>query len=124
MILELNPNPPPPNMVLVPASVLENWMNEFKKFCPSLIVVKYHGTQAERRTIQSRLNRCKPTIGGSNMPNTQRLKLDIVLTTFSYFSSEKADDRQVRERASLAAEECEATNPLPPSSFGAARRSF
>jgi len=58
------------------------------------------------------------------MPNTQRLKLDIVLTTFSYFSSEKADDRQVRERASLAAEECEATNPLPPSSFGAARRSF
>ncbi len=29
-----------PHIIIVPASVLDNWMNEFKKFCPTMKVVK------------------------------------------------------------------------------------
>ncbi len=29
-----------PHIIIVPASVLDNWMNEFKKFCPTMNVVK------------------------------------------------------------------------------------
>lgn len=29
-----------PHLVIVPASVLTNWMREFEKFCPTMNVVK------------------------------------------------------------------------------------
>ncbi|PHZ12877.1 putative DNA repair and recombination protein RAD54B [Rhizopus microsporus ATCC 52813] len=37
-----------PHLIIVPASTIENWSREFKKFCPSLNVRMYHGTQPER----------------------------------------------------------------------------
>ena len=64
-----------PHLIVVPASVLSNWMNEFKKFAPSLSVVKYHGSLSEREMIRANFN---SIIG----------KVDAVLTTFSYFSSD------------------------------------
>ena len=64
-----------PHLIVVPASVLSNWMNEFKKFAPSLSVVKYHGSLSERETIRASFN---SIIG----------QVDAVLTTFSYFSSD------------------------------------
>jgi len=88
-VYELNPNPPPPHLIVVPASVLDNWLNEFTKFCPSMVVVKYHGSQKERRYLQDRLLRTRKP----KSPGQKRLKLDVVLTTFSYFSSERGDDR-------------------------------
>ena len=75
-----------PHLIVVPASVLSNWMNEFKKFCPGMTVVKYHGSQAERGDIQDHLRR-------SLSKSSQKLPLDVVLTTFSYFSAERSDDR-------------------------------
>ncbi len=37
-----------PHMVIVPKSTLHNWINEFRKWCPSIRAVKFHGNQDER----------------------------------------------------------------------------
>uniref|UniRef100_A0A7S2WC58 Uncharacterized protein n=2 Tax=Mucochytrium quahogii TaxID=96639 RepID=A0A7S2WC58_9STRA len=38
-----------PHIVIVPKSVLGNWQREFARWCPSLRIVKVHGTAAERQ---------------------------------------------------------------------------
>ena len=78
-----------PHLIVVPASVLSNWMNEFKKFAPHMVVVKYHGNQNDRLEIQQSMRKYQPRDKDSK-PNAH---LDVVLTTFSYFSSEKGEDR-------------------------------
>ena len=78
-----------PHLIVVPASVLSNWMNEFKKFAPHMVVVKYHGSQNERLEIQQDMRKYLPK-DKDLQPNAH---LDAVLTTFSYFSSEKGEDR-------------------------------
>ena len=40
-----------PHIVVVPKSTLPNWMNEFKRWCPSLRALKLHGTKEEREVI-------------------------------------------------------------------------
>ena len=37
-----------PHMVIVPKSTLHNWLNEFKRWCPSIKAVKFHGNGEER----------------------------------------------------------------------------
>ncbi|RDW85075.1 hypothetical protein BP6252_02665 [Coleophoma cylindrospora] len=37
-----------PHLVVLPGSVLENWLREFQKFSPDLVVEPYHGAQADR----------------------------------------------------------------------------
>lgn len=37
-----------PHMVIVPKSTLHNWMNEFKRWCPSLRATKFIGKAEER----------------------------------------------------------------------------
>jgi len=76
-----------PHLIVVPSSVLTNWQNEFSKFCPEMKVVKYHGSLKERTEIQRELRNHLP--GGTN----QYDHIDVILTTFSYFSSEKDSDR-------------------------------
>lgn len=73
-----------PHLIVVPASVLSNWMREFDKICPGLVVQKYHGTQEERLELRSALRR-----RSDGSPD-----IDVLLTTFSYFSNEKNDDRR------------------------------
>ena len=41
-----------PHLVVVPLSVMSSWSNEFKRWCPSIRVVRYHGPLAERRRLQ------------------------------------------------------------------------
>ena len=78
-----------PHLIVVPASVLTNWMNEFKKFAPHMVVIKYHGSQKERIDIQNEMRRYLP----KEKDSPADAHLDVVLTTFSYFSSEKGEDR-------------------------------
>jgi SWI/SNF-related matrix-associated actin-dependent regulator of chromatin subfamily A member 5 len=37
-----------PHLVCVPKSTLSNWMNELKRWCPSLRAIKFHGGREER----------------------------------------------------------------------------
>ncbi len=40
-----------PHLVIVPKSTLSNWMNEFKRFCPSLRPIRFHGSKEERQDM-------------------------------------------------------------------------
>lgn len=42
------------HLVVRPTSVLENWEREFKKWCPSFTVIRFHG--AGRKDLCKRLN--------------------------------------------------------------------
>lgn len=44
-----------PHLVVVPASTIENWLREFNKFCPDLLVRAYYGSQAEREELRYEL---------------------------------------------------------------------
>ena len=44
-------NTPRPHLVIVPKSTLQNWVNEFNKFCPSIKVACLKGLQEERATL-------------------------------------------------------------------------
>ena len=70
------------HLIVVPASTLSNWELEIKRFCPALVVAKYHGSQIERADIRYDLHDILE--GG---------KLDILLSTFTIFEREsgKAD---------------------------------
>ena len=35
-------------MVIVPKSTLHNWLNEFRRWCPCIKAVKFHGNREER----------------------------------------------------------------------------
>ena len=41
-------NVPGPHIVIAPKSTLTNWMMEFKRWCPSVVVISLIGTQEER----------------------------------------------------------------------------
>jgi SNF2 family DNA or RNA helicase len=83
-------NRPRPHIIIVPASVLSNWEREFEKFCPDMNIIKYHGSMAEREDIKDTMRKYLPRKDGGPVAHPP---LDVVLTTFSYFSSEKTDDR-------------------------------
>lgn len=38
-------------MICVPKSTLSNWMNELKRWCPSLRVIRFHGSREEREAM-------------------------------------------------------------------------
>jgi len=82
-------SPTMPHIIIVPASVLSNWQREFTKFSPSMKVVKYHGSMQEREELQQEMNAKYLSKKGRKAKE----QLDVVLTTFSYFSKEKSDDR-------------------------------
>lgn len=41
-----------PHLIIVPGSTLENWLREFSKFSPDLVVRPYYGSQKERAELQ------------------------------------------------------------------------
>eukprot|EP00658_Telonema_sp_P-2_P084696 TRINITY_DN9472_c0_g1_i1.p1 TRINITY_DN9472_c0_g1~~TRINITY_DN9472_c0_g1_i1.p1 ORF type:complete len:136 (-),score=51.97 TRINITY_DN9472_c0_g1_i1:38-445(-) len=64
-----------PSLVIAPLSVLSSWLIEFKKFCPSLRVVKLHSSdEAERERLKKQVM--------YNFDN-----LDVVVTTYEMAKS-------------------------------------
>lgn len=95
-----------PHLIIVPVSVIRNWEREVSKWLPSLRVVVYHGSAKERAQIRADLNGFSEPLpvgiasdkigiaheGGKRKRRRWRRRraVDIVITTYSYFSMERA----------------------------------
>ncbi|OAD03910.1 hypothetical protein MUCCIDRAFT_184304 [Mucor lusitanicus CBS 277.49] len=54
-----------PYLIAAPLSTLANWVNEFRRFAPSINVLLYHGTKEDRHHIMNhRLNKLKEASDG------------------------------------------------------------
>ncbi|KAK2992029.1 hypothetical protein RJ640_014890 [Escallonia rubra] len=69
-----------PHMVVAPKSTLGNWMNEIRRFCPTLRAVKFLGNPEERRYIRDEL-----LVAG---------KFDVCVTSFEMAIKEKTSLRR------------------------------
>lgn len=65
-----------PHLVVVPSSTLENWLREFNKFCPDLIVQAYYGSQLEREDLRYEL---------------QETEFDVLVTTYNLATGAPSD---------------------------------
>lgn len=64
-----------PHMVIVPKSTLHNWLNEFKRWCPVIKAVKFHGNREDREVQKA--TTCAPG------------KFDVVVTSYEMVIKEK-----------------------------------
>ena len=69
--------------MIVPKSTLGNWMNEFKRWCPVIRCMKFHGT-AEERNVQR--NNVRPG------------QFDVIATTYEMVIKEKTVFKKFRWR--------------------------
>lgn len=53
---------PGPFFVCGPLSTLPNWLSEFKRFCPEIPVLLYHGKPEERRALAKKINKRDGTL--------------------------------------------------------------
>ncbi|KAJ7378678.1 Transcription activator BRG1 [Desmophyllum pertusum] len=72
-----------PFLVIVPLSTLSNWVLEFDKWTPSIIVVSYKGSPNMRRSAASQI---------------RAGKFNVVLTTYEYVMKDKSVLAKVRWR--------------------------
>ncbi|KAJ2048226.1 DNA-dependent ATPase fun30 [Coemansia sp. S16] len=73
-----------PSMVVCPSSTLDNWLNECAKFAPSLRVVAYYGSQAERMALQARYE--------------DESAYDVLVTTYNVATGNKMDRIFLKKR--------------------------
>jgi hypothetical protein len=80
------------HLIVVPASTLSNWIQEFARFCPHLKVVRFHGTVNEKYSVKQLLRRA---LGSTGSHRSSKDRVDVVLTTYTQFERESgADDRK------------------------------
>jgi SWI/SNF-related matrix-associated actin-dependent regulator 1 of chromatin subfamily A len=72
------------HVVCVPSSTLDNWANEFAKWCPTLQVAKYYGSQEERKIM--RIGWAKEGFDDT----------DVILTTYHVIGSSNEDKKMFR----------------------------
>lgn len=72
------------HLIVVPSSTLGNWEVELAKWCPSLNVVKYYGSQEERRIM--RIQWAKEGFDDT----------DVILTTYNVIGSSNEDKKMFR----------------------------
>ncbi|GMF13354.1 unnamed protein product [Phytophthora lilii] len=68
-----------PHLVVVPASVLNNWTRELSWIAPKLRIVTYHGSKDHRRQMEDTLNSDD---------------FDIMLTTYAYFERDSSQEER------------------------------
>lgn len=72
-----------PHLVIVPSSTLENWLREFNKFCPDLMVQAYYGSQSEREELRYDL---------------QNSDYDVMVTTYNLATGAAPDFKFMRNQ--------------------------
>ncbi|KAJ0181016.1 hypothetical protein K1T71_003101 [Dendrolimus kikuchii] len=63
-----------PFLIIVPLSTLSNWVLEFEKWAPTVLVVSYKGSPASRRLVQTQM---------------KSTKFNVLLTTYEYVIKDK-----------------------------------
>ncbi|KAM7259586.1 hypothetical protein ACFE04_015327 [Oxalis oulophora] len=82
---------PGPHLIVCPASVLENWERELRKWCPSFSVLQYHG--AARSAYSKQLS----SLGKAG----KQPPFNVILVCYSLFerhSEQQKDDRKILKR--------------------------
>ncbi|XP_052205317.1 protein CHROMATIN REMODELING 19 [Diospyros lotus] len=82
---------PGPHLIVCPASVLENWERELKKWCPSFSVLLYHGSG--RAAYSKELS----SLAKAGLPPP----FNVILACYSLFerhSMQQKDDRKILKR--------------------------
>ncbi|MCJ1311147.1 hypothetical protein MMC25_004817 [Agyrium rufum] len=72
-----------PHLVVVPGSTLENWLREFKIFCPTLNVVPYYGKLNERAEARENIE-------------YNRESINVIVTTYS-MAKQRDDNKFLRK---------------------------
>jgi SWI/SNF-related matrix-associated actin-dependent regulator of chromatin subfamily A member 5 len=78
-------NMPRPHLVIVPKSTLQNWINEFKKWCPSIKALCFKGYQEERAQF------IKDTLFDDD-------QWDVIVTSYEVVLSEKSSLKKISWR--------------------------
>jgi SWI/SNF-related matrix-associated actin-dependent regulator of chromatin subfamily A member 5 len=69
-----------PHIIIVPKSVVGNWMRELKNWCPCIKGLRMGGTKEERKKVQSQL---------VADPTTGRFSFDVLVTSYEGILKEK-----------------------------------
>lgn len=75
-----------PHLIIVPKSVVGNWIRELKKWCPVIRSVRMLGTKEERKAVCN--NFLKPASQGN-------MKFDVVVTSYEGILREKSSFMKV-----------------------------
>ena len=80
---------PGPFLVVAPLSTVPNWVNEFKRFAPTVPVVLYHGNQQERYLLRRKLEEevTSEELDGKLMRNVIVTSYEIAMNDRAAFSS-------------------------------------
>ncbi|KAG0573239.1 hypothetical protein KC19_VG161000 [Ceratodon purpureus] len=78
---------PGPHLLVAPASLLENWLREIRKWCPAFTVVLYHGN--ERAVQYERLHRAAKGKGPA--------PFNVMLTCYSLFERQSEQMKEDRK---------------------------
>ncbi|XP_031255549.1 protein CHROMATIN REMODELING 19-like isoform X1 [Pistacia vera] len=91
MLLKHLNNDPGPHLIVCPASVLENWERELKKWCPSFSILQYHG--AARTAYSKELS----SLAKAGLPPPFNVLL-VCYSLFERHSVQQKDDRKFLKR--------------------------